>query len=124
MARGAKAASHGTTGLGRNAQSAPIVFGNEHRFDGVAIAHIEQPLDGAVGGNVLTDHGQGRDMRMGFEFLAQRLGQIAHLIEIRSAPLVYPAEQLGGPKAFFAQTLAKNGQTIQVKFEKVGRHEG
>jgi hypothetical protein len=35
---------------------------------------------------------------------------------------VNPAEQLGGPEAFFAQSLAKNGQTFQVKFEKVGRH--
>jgi len=32
--------------------------------------------------------------------LAQRLGQVTHLIEIRSAPLVYPAEQLGGLKRF------------------------
>jgi hypothetical protein len=56
------------------------------------------------------------------ELLAQRLGQIAHLIKIRSAPLVNPAEQLGGPKTLFTQTVAKNGQTFQVEFEKVGRH--
>jgi hypothetical protein len=37
---------------------------------------------------------------------------------------VNPAEQLGGSKAFFAQTLAKNAQTIQIKFEQVGRHGG
>jgi hypothetical protein len=35
---------------------------------------------------------------------------------------VNPAEQLGGPKALFAQSVTKNGQTFQVKFEKVGRH--
>ena len=61
-------------------------------------------------------------MRMRQEFLAQGLGQITHVFKICSATLVDPAEQLDGPKALFAQTLAKNGQTFQVEFEKVGRH--
>jgi hypothetical protein len=65
---------------------------------------------------VLTDEGEWRDVRVRLELLAQGLGQIAHQIKIRSAPLVDPAEQLRGPKALFAQTLAKNGQTFQVKF--------
>jgi hypothetical protein len=59
---------------------------------------------------------------MGQELLAQGLGQITHLFKIRSAPLVDPAEQLGGSKTLFAQALTKNGQTFQVEFEKVGRH--
>jgi hypothetical protein len=59
---------------------------------------------------------------MGEELLAQGLGQITHLFKIRSAPLVDPAEQLGGSKTLFAQALTKNGQTFQVEFEKVGRH--
>jgi len=56
------------------------------------------------------------------ELLAQRLGQITHLIKIRCAFLVDPAEQLGGSKAFFAQTLTKNGQTVEIKIKQVGRH--
>jgi hypothetical protein len=59
---------------------------------------------------------------MRLELLAQGLGQIAHLVKIRSTPLMNPAEQLGGPKALFTQTFAKNGQTFKIEFEKVGRH--
>jgi len=121
---GAKTASDGASGLGGNAQGAPIVLGNKDRLDGIAIADIKQPLDGAVTRDVLGDHGQGRDVRVRLELLAQRLGQIAHQIEVGSAPLVNPAEQLGGSKTLFAQTLTKNGQTIQIKFKKVGRHGG
>jgi hypothetical protein len=33
-----------------------------------------------------------------------------------------PTEKLGSPKTFFTQTFTKNGQTFQVKIEKVGRH--
>jgi len=33
---------------------------------------------------------------------------------------VNPAKELRGPEAFFAQALAKNGQTFQIEFEKVG----
>jgi len=58
----------------------------------------------------------------GLEFFAQGLRQIAHLVKVVGAPLVNPAEQLPGPEAFFAQALAKNGQTFQIEFEKVGRH--
>lgn len=61
-------------------------------------------------------------VRMRLELLAQRFGQVAHQIEIGSAPLVDPAEQLSGSKTLFAQPLTKNGQTIQIKFKKVGRH--
>jgi hypothetical protein len=45
---GAEAAAHRTTGLRRNAQRAAVVFGDEDRLDGIAAAHVEQPLDGAV----------------------------------------------------------------------------
>ena len=51
---GAEAAADRAAGLRRHAQRAAIVLGNEHGFDGVAVADVEQPLDGAVGGFVLA----------------------------------------------------------------------
>jgi hypothetical protein len=71
---------------------------------------------------VLADHRQCGDVGGGFEFFAQGLGQITHLVKVAGSPLVDPAEKLRGPETFLAQTLAKNGQTFQIEFEKVGRH--
>ena len=48
-AGGAKRATHGTAGLGRNTQGTAVGFGDEHGFDGVALTHIEHPFDGAIG---------------------------------------------------------------------------
>jgi hypothetical protein len=36
--------------------------------------------------------------------------------------LVDPPEQLCGAKAFLAQALTKNGQTVEIKIKQVGRH--
>jgi hypothetical protein len=35
---------------------------------------------------------------------------------------VDPPKQLCGAKAFFAQALTKNGQTVEIKIKQVGRH--
>src|SRR5258708_19767447 len=45
VTRGAEAATHGAARLGRHAQRAPVIFGNENGFDGIAASHVEQPLD-------------------------------------------------------------------------------
>jgi hypothetical protein len=44
------------------------------------------------------------------------------LLKISGAFLVYPAEKLGGAKAFFAQRGAKNGQALEIEIEEVDRH--
>jgi hypothetical protein len=103
---GAEAAAHRTTGLRRNAQRATVVFGNEHSLDGIAVAHVEQPLDGAVGGACSVMTGRPADGRSR-ELVAQRLGQIAHLVEVGGAALVDPAKQLRGAKALFTQPRKK-----------------
>jgi hypothetical protein len=61
-------------------------------------------------------------MGVNFEFLSQRLGQVAHLVKFAGPFLMDPAEQLGGAKSLLTQPLTKNGQTFQVEFKKVGRH--
>ena len=58
VAGGAEAAAHGAAGLRRNAQRAAVVLGNEHGLDRIAVADVEQPLDGAVGGFVLREDRQ------------------------------------------------------------------
>ena len=46
--------------------------------------------------------------------------QITHGGKIALALLVYPAEQLGGTKAFFTQLCAPLHQTFQIKIEQIG----
>jgi hypothetical protein len=60
--------------------------------------------------------------RAGFELFAQGLGEIRHLIKVLRAFLVDPPKQLCSPKAFLAQALTKNGQTVEIKIKQVGRH--
>ena len=54
----AEAAADGAAGLRRDAQRAAVVLGNEHGLDRVAVADVEQPLDGAVGRLLLADDRQ------------------------------------------------------------------
>ncbi|GAB2729751.1 hypothetical protein GCM10027195_41460 [Comamonas sediminis] len=71
---------------------------------------------------MLGNHGQGRDMGRAFEFFAQGLGQIGHLVEIGCTALVDPAKKLRGPEALLSQPFAKGGQTSQIKIKQIGGH--
>ena len=115
VTRGAEAAAHGTAGLGRHAQRAPVIFGNENGFDGIAVPHVEQPLDRSIGRHMLGQNRQGRDVGTRLELLAQGLGQIAHLVEIAGASLVDPAEQLRCAETLLAELFAISGQSVEIK---------
>ena len=82
VAGGAKTAAHGATRLRGNAQRATVGLGDKNGLDCVIATHIEQPLDGAVGGFVLRKHAQGLDMGAGLELFAQGLGQIGHGVKV------------------------------------------
>mmetsp|Transcript_21677 Transcript_21677/g.84466 ORF Transcript_21677/g.84466 Transcript_21677/m.84466 type:complete len:526 (+) Transcript_21677:1337-2914(+) len=117
----AEAAAHRTAGLAGHAQRAAVVFGDEYGFDRIARADIEQPLDRAVGRDMLGDDIQRADDGTAGELLAQRLGEVGHLFEVRRALLVDPAKQLGRTELLFAQLLAVGGQAWQIKTEQVDR---
>ena len=53
MPSGAEAATHGAASLRGDAKRASIVFRNENRLYRVTAAYVKQPLDGAVGRNLL-----------------------------------------------------------------------
>jgi hypothetical protein len=102
VAGGAEAAAHGATGLGGHAQRAAVVLGDEHGLDGVAAAHVEQPLGGAVGRDLLGQHRQARISARPASFSRRDLARSV-MDEVLRALLVNPAEELGGAKALLAQ---------------------
>ena len=116
---GAEAAAHSAARLRGHAQRAPVIFGDVDRLHRVAIAHVKQPLDGAVRGLVLRDDRRRSNDGAPGELVAQRARQVAHGGEIALAPLVYPAEQLHGAEALFAQRLAPGGKCLLVKVKQV-----
>ena len=119
----AEAATDSATGLRRNTQCAAVVFRNEHGFDRIAATNVEQPLDSAIARPVFGRDHQAFDTGRSLELLAQWFGKITHRVETGGALLMDPAEQLRGTKAFFPQSVAKRGQTLEVVVEKIGQHD-
>jgi hypothetical protein len=119
VAGGAETAAHGATGLTGHAQGAPVILRDEDRLDRITPADVEQPLGRAVGGHMLGDDVQAADDGAAAELLAQRLGEVGHLFEVRRALLVDPAEQLGRTELLFAQLLAVRRQAWQIETEQV-----
>ena len=114
---GAKPATYRATGLRRNTQRATVFFGDKNGFDGVAIANVKQPFDGAIGRYLLGFDCQRFDFGHPCQFVTQRLGQVAHVGKIGRATLVNPAKQLFRTEWLFAQIGAKCRQAVVVQFE-------
>ncbi len=119
LAGGAEQAIDRTPGLRGDAQRAAIGFRNEHRFHGIALPDVEQPLARAIGGDVIGDDRR----RPNFGTLDQRspegLRKIGHLIEAVLAPLVDPAHELAGPKRLFAPLGAGARQALGIEAEEI-----
>jgi hypothetical protein len=63
-------------------QRAAVVLGNEHGFDGVAVADIEQPLARAVADSLSLKHRRRTRRRDGLELFAQDLAMSVMALEI------------------------------------------
>ena len=73
---------------------------NEHGFDGIAAADVEQPFDGAVRRNLLRQNRRAAHLAHARQLLAQAACQVGHVLEAGHAFLVDPAIELDGPKRF------------------------
>jgi hypothetical protein len=63
LAGRAEAAVDGAAGLRAEMHSVPrFLFRDEHGFDRIAVADVDQPFAGAVGGRVVADDGRRRDV--------------------------------------------------------------
>src|SRR5690606_36791771 len=102
VARGAEAAIDGAAGLAGHAQRAAVVFGNEDGLDGIALAHVEQPLARAIGGALLGVDRRRLDAAALRKLAAEVAGQVGHGVERVGAALVDPALQLAGAKRLAA----------------------
>ena len=118
----AKAATDGAAGLRGYTKRSAVSFGNKHGLDNIARANIEQPLNGSVVRFLARNGFKSANMRRAGELFPKRFGQVGHRLEIGFAFLMNPAEQLGGPKTFFAQPFAKSDQPVQIVAEEISCH--
>ncbi|OIQ64439.1 hypothetical protein GALL_540110 [mine drainage metagenome] len=124
MSGRAELAVHRATCLRRHAQGVALRLRDEHRLDRVALPDIEQPLHRAVGRARFGEHRQRRNVRMLAQELAQRLGQIAHGVEIGHAFLVDPAKHLPRAKCGVPMLSKPIHQTGMVELQQVGGGHG
>src|SRR5512139_1553236 len=101
----AKRAVERAAGLRGNAQRAAARLRDVHGLDGLARAHVEQPLARAVVGLLALQHGRKRERGQLAELLAQRRTQVCHRIEIGLMPLVQPAHDLPRPIGLLVEVL-------------------
>lgn len=96
LGREAEDASLGAAHLAGKAEGGMAAFGDEHRFNAVAVLQGQEQLADAVSG--LLDARQSKVTEMGpaRQFLPERTGNIRHLLEIRHA-LIEPLHHLPGP---------------------------
>ena len=81
LAGGAEGAGQRAAGLrGEADRAAPVAVAHQHRLDRPPVAGVEERLDRAVVGLRLGLEAQGRERHGGGEALAQRRGQIRHLL--------------------------------------------
>ena len=119
LAGRAKEATHCAACLSGNAQRSAVVFRNEHRLHCVAVAHIKEPLAGAVGrmldGNDRRRFDVGQVMQLG----PKALGQIAHCIKVVLAVPMHPAGKLNGTIGLFSEFGAPRLDPLNIKVEQI-----
>ena len=123
---GAEGAGQGAAHLGGDAQGSAVRFRN---VDGLhlLIAHLQRPFDGAIGGALFTADLGGTDLGNGLEPLAQRLVDVAHLIEIITTEVIDPLHYLVCPERLLAQLDEEGTHGIPVEIQQVGfcfAHQG
>ena len=83
----------------------PVELGLLHlepyRLDRLAVGKLEEVLDGAVGRLLFPDDLQRHQQELLVQLLAQRLGDVLHLVEAVDVPVVDPAEDLLGAEGGF-----------------------
>ncbi len=70
------------------------VVAEQHALDPLAIGQFQQQLLGAVLGLAAGGNPRGPDLKLGGQLVADRLGQVGHLLEGGGAPLKQPAPHL------------------------------
>ena len=114
----AKRAVEGAADLARDAERAPVGFGNVDAFDLRALVeamrgrHAQEPLARAVGGDLLGSDLRPRERIAVGELLEQRPGDVAHRREIARAAMVDPVPELGGAHLELALRHADFGERM------------
>jgi hypothetical protein len=118
-AGGAERTLQRTADLRRNAQRTAVVLGNENGFHAIVGADIDQPFARTVIGNLF--HLDFRRTNFGHcrEFLAQRPGNVRHLLEIGHTEMMHPAHQLLGAEWLFAEFGKERGEFRLIVIEQI-----
>src|SRR5262249_30033548 len=87
--------------------------------DAVADTDVEEPLHRAVRGAVLREDRGLADLGQDFEFLAKRLREIRHPVEVIDSTLVDPLEELARAKRLLALRGDPRGERGEAHVQKV-----
>ena len=97
-ARGAEGAAHRTADLRADAGGAVfLVVAQQDALDPLGVAEFEQEFLGAVGRLAVIDDAGGPDLELGGQLIAQRDGQVGHLVEAGGPLLEEPLSHLSRP---------------------------
>jgi hypothetical protein len=100
----AKGAVERATGLRGNAQRAAIILGDEHRFDGVAVADVKQELARAVIGELDRRVGGGATAAAALTNFSRNSLAMSVIAEshAHAGTLMDPAQHLAGAEGLLA----------------------
>ena len=115
----AEEAAHRAARLRRNAERTAVHFRDIHRLNGVAVADIEGPLAGAVGGNLFTHRFRRTDFSHRLQLLAEGLREIRHLAEVTFKVAVDPSCELDCPERFFPEAVTPPGELLPIKIKEI-----
>ena len=101
-AGGAERAGQRAAGLRGDAdRAAAVAVAHQHGLDGAAVVGVEERLDGAVGAVRLVDELERGERHLGGQPLAQRGGQVGHLV-VAARAVGRPAPHLAGAEGGLA----------------------
>ena len=117
--RGAETTVHSASCLRRDAQRTAVVFWDEDRLDCISLTGIEQPLAGAIGGEVVAQNRHALDHGIGGQARSEGLGEVGHGLEIGGLALVQPLQQLPGPEWLFTARHHPGLEGLRAEIKKV-----
>src|SRR5690606_16438205 len=115
----AKAAFQGAADLGRDAQRAPVRFGDENRLDGVATVKAQQPLAGSVRGALIEDDLRQPDLAQLAQLGPQGLAEVSHGVKVVNPALMNPFDDLNRPEGLLAELGKEALHRLAIKVEQI-----
>ena len=112
--RQAEFARHGAPHLTGQAECRAVLFGDQHRFDSVAVRQAKQILSGAVPGDLHSLGSKRADTGRVLQLAPKLPGKVGHFREGGGILLIEPLENLPGAIPLFTATRNECLKPFQV----------